>query len=109
MDMITVKRNGIFISFPKFECKNGDVRDNVISGAQVNNAIGPSKRRNVSSKKKPVAYVGVDMGCTPRRTKSVIEMKVNTRKRCMKCGELCWRSDVNYCWDCYKYEMFESR
>ena len=92
MGMVTVKRNGVFISFPEFERKNGDVRDDVISGAR---------------KKKTVAYFNVNAGCIPQKPKSVI--KVNTGKRCMRCGEACWRSDVNYCWDCYKYEKFESR
>lgn len=32
-----------------------------------------------------------------------------TKKGCIRCGCDCWRSDVNYCWDCYKYEKFESR
>lgn len=32
-----------------------------------------------------------------------------SKKKCMKCGDSCWRSDVSYCWDCYKYERFESR
>lgn len=107
MGMVTVKRNGVFISFPEFERKNGDVRDDVISGARVNKSINSSKRRNVPSKKKTVAYFNVNAGCIPQKPKSVI--KVNTGKRCMRCGEACWRSDVNYCWDCYKYEKFESR
>lgn len=28
---------------------------------------------------------------------------------CMSCGCPCWRSDVRYCWDCYKYQMYESK
>lgn len=31
------------------------------------------------------------------------------KKKCRKCECDCWRSDVSYCWDCYKYEMYESR
>lgn len=34
---------------------------------------------------------------------------VEKRKKCMRCGADSWRSDVQYCWDCYKYEKFESR
>lgn len=83
------------------------MRDDVISGARVNKSINSSKRRNVPRKKKTVAYFNVNAGCMPQKPKSVI--KVNTGKRCMRCGEVCWRSDVNYCWDCYKYEKFESR
>lgn len=30
-------------------------------------------------------------------------------KGCMSCGCPCWRSDVRYCWDCYKYQYFESK
>ena len=61
----------------------------------------------VPNKQKKVAYINVNVGRVPQRPKSVI--KINTGKRCMRCGEACWRSDVNYCWDCYKYEKFESR
>lgn len=35
--------------------------------------------------------------------------KSESGRKCIKCGCDCWRSDVNYCWDCYKYEMYESR
>ena len=106
MDMVTVKRNGVFISFPEFECKNGDVRDDIISGARVSRSMRTSKR-SVPNKQKKVAYINVNVGRVPQRPKNVI--KINTGKRCMRCGEACWRSDVNYCWDCYKYEKFESR
>ena len=101
-------RNGVFISFPEFECKNGDVRNDIISGARVSRSMRTSKR-SVPNKQKKVAYinVNVNVGRVPQRPKSVI--KINTGKRCMRCGEACWRSDVNYCWDCYKYEKFESR
>lgn len=113
MDMVTIKRNGVFISFPKFECKNGKVRDDVISGSRVNKTISPSKGRNVPSKKRTFAHINVNAGIIPQRQKSVmnsvIEMNVNTGKHCMRCGASCWRSDVNYYWDCYKYEKFESR
>ena len=112
MDMVTVKRNGVFISFPKFERINGDVRDDVIAGTRVKNTINLS-RRNVPSKKNAIAYLNINVGCIPQRRKSVmksvIEIKANTGKLCMRCGESCWRSDVNYCWDCYKYEKFESK
>jgi len=50
--MVTVKRNGVFISFPEFERKNGDVRDDVISGARVNKSINldiPMRRSRLSS------------------------------------------------------------
>ncbi|MEZ3422816.1 MAG: hypothetical protein K1W39_03775 [Lachnospiraceae bacterium] len=76
MDMVTVKRDGVFISFSEFERKNGDVRDDVILGARVNKSINSCKRRNVPSKKK-----------TAQKPKSVI--KVNTGKRCMRCGKAC--------------------
>ncbi|WP_155828065.1 hypothetical protein [Butyrivibrio sp. VCB2006] len=29
--------------------------------------------------------------------------------RCMSCGGRCWRSDVWYCWECYKYQYYESK
>ena len=113
MDMETVKRNGVFISFPEFEREDGEVRDDVIFGSRVSKVISPSKRRNVSVKKRTVAHINVNAGIMLQKQKSVmksvIEIKLNTGKHCMRCGALCWRSDVNYCWDCYKYEKFESR
>lgn len=106
MDMVTVKRNGVFISFPEFERKTGEVRDDVISGSRVSVGISPSKRRTV-------AHINVNVETMSQRQKSVmksiIERKVNIGKYCMRCGASCWRSDVNYCWDCYKYERFESK
>ena len=35
--------------------------------------------------------------------------KGNSAPKCRSCGCPCWRSDVLYCWDCYKYQYFESR
>ena len=35
--------------------------------------------------------------------------KITPKKSCWSCGRECWRDDVHYCWDCYKYQMFESR
>lgn len=110
--MVTVKRNGIFISFPELKRKNGDVRDDIITGVRVKNTITPSKRRNVLSKKRASVF-NSNVASVPQSQKSimksVIEINANTGKLCMRCGASCWRSDVNYCWDCYKYEKFESR
>lgn len=39
----------------------------------------------------------------------VIKPVSRERKECMSCGCPCWRSDVSYCWDCYKYQYFESK
>ncbi len=33
----------------------------------------------------------------------------SNRRKCMMCNAACWRSDVYYCWECYKYQMYESR
>ncbi|SCY77373.1 hypothetical protein SAMN02910292_02871 [Lachnospiraceae bacterium XBB2008] len=30
-------------------------------------------------------------------------------RTCLHCNDPCWRADVNYCWECYKYQKFESR
>ena len=30
-------------------------------------------------------------------------------KTCVRCGDKCWISKVDYCWECYKYEKYESR
>lgn len=35
--------------------------------------------------------------------------KSESGRTCIKCGCSCWRNDVDYCWECYKYEMYEAR
>lgn len=89
MDTMTIKRNGIYIIFP----------------ARVD---APIKERKTSERKTNVHPV------IPMQKKRNNQPKRYTEKRvlgktCMHCGDPVWRSDVNYCWDCYKYERFESR
>lgn len=60
MDMVTVKRNGVFISFPEFECKNGDVRNDIISGARVSRSMRTSKR-SVPNKRKLLILMSMSM------------------------------------------------
>ena len=46
-----------------------------------------------------------------KTTKIVAKKTANSsdKKTCWKCGCPCWRNDVEYCWDCYKYEYYESK
>ncbi|MCQ2495995.1 MAG: hypothetical protein MJ131_05330 [Lachnospiraceae bacterium] len=51
---------------------------------------------------------------TVNRSKNVfvdLKKKQNGKdeKKCICCGDNCWRSDVIYCWDCYKYQNYESK
>lgn len=50
---------------------------------------------------------GINM--TRKNVKVVISKQQSAKKRCISCGWPCWRSDVSYCWDCYKYQYFESK
>ena len=103
--MVTVKRNGVFISFPQLITKNQETRDNVIAGTLV---ITPAKEKIEPQKVKPnKARITVNTGYVQQKARSIIKFK--TGRKCMRCGEACWRTDVNYCWDCYKYENFESK
>lgn len=105
MEMVTVKRNGVFISFPQLITKNQETRDNIIAGTLV---MAPAKEKKPSQIVKPSkARTTVNTGYDQQKVRSII--KIRTGRKCMRCGEECWRSDVNYCWDCYKYENFESK
>ena len=44
--------------------------------------------------------------CRPCKKKITAEQ---TGKRCWRCGDPVWRSDLIYCWECYKYEKYESK
>ena len=43
------------------------------------------------------------------KMKSVFRVCCIKSEKCWRCNAPVWRDDVNYCWECYKYEMFESR
>ncbi len=80
----TIKRNGVYIILPEVKlCTNNDILEQKkIDNNKVRQSIAIKSRQVVAERK---------IGC------------------CIRCGDACWRSDVNYCWDCYKYEHYESR
>ncbi|WP_155834105.1 hypothetical protein [Butyrivibrio sp. VCD2006] len=43
------------------------------------------------------------------RKKSNVNGRRSAGDRCMSCGAPCWRCDVWYCWECYKYQYYESK
>ena len=89
METITIKRNGVYIIFP--------VR-----------VEEPLKEQQIPERKKNIQPV-ITM---PKKRKIKPKLHIEKHiegKKCMHCGEPVWRSDVNYCWDCYKYERFESK
>lgn len=89
METMTIKRNGVYIVFP----------------ARVN---GPFKEEKTSTRKKTVKPV---IPMRKKKNKQPLQHieKHSVKKKCIHCGDPVWRSDVNYCWDCYKYERFESK
>lgn len=93
MGVTTIKRNGVFIIFPTRE--NAPIKEKT-PASTIHPTLPPHKKQKV---RKPEL-----------RRHSVIRKKTQAKgNRCWRCGEPVWRSDVNYCWDCYKYENFESR
>lgn len=87
METMTIKRNGVYIIFPARENAPIKKDNNVKKRAHVN-PIVPSRKKQVRPYIKPAKNIG---------------------KKCIHCGDSVWRSDVSYCWDCYKYEHFESK
>lgn len=96
MKTTTVKRNGVFIIFPTSD-------HSPIKGEQTECTVQPIK---YASRVKGNNNKRMNPGHTPIRA---VSPHPYTGKKCWRCGEPVWRSDVNYCWDCYKYENFESR
>ncbi len=80
METVSFVRNGVRITMP--------VVKKTAASVQQKRAIKQSALRN------------------ERRSRVKI---VPVNRRCMHCGEEIWRSDVYYCWECYKYEKYESR
>ena len=90
MEMMTIKRNGIYIIFP----------------ARVDAPIKEHKILEIKRNIQPV--IPLKKNKIRQQPKKPIEKHV-VGKKCIHCGDPVWRSDVNYCWDCYKYERFESK
>ena len=101
MNITTVKRNGIFIIFPS--------RDEApIKGEKL---ISVEERKNIKIEIK--AEIPIQIVNRPKRI--VVEKRCNSnrenvvaRKKCIWCGESVFHNS-QYCWDCYKYEHFESK
>lgn len=89
METMTIKRNGIYIIFP----------------ARVD---APIKERKSPERKKNTQSVMLMQKKRNNQPKCYVDKHI-VGKKCMHCGDPVWRSDVNYCWDCYKYERFESK
>ena len=91
--MVTVKRNGVYIVFPSKS--KPPIKGGVFP---VNTSITPKKLRTDTEQK------SMGWNCFP--AKSSIR---KVRKRCMRCGDLNCFYGSSYCWDCYKYEHYESK
>lgn len=89
METMTIKRNGIYIIFP------------ARVDAPIKEQKAPKRKKNTQ----PVIPMQKKRNTQPKR---YVEKRI-VGKKCMHCGDPVWRSDVNYCWDCYKYERFESK
>ena len=86
----TIKRNGVIIIYPD-QVSNEEKMKSHVEVVLPKIVIKPktnSKDKKQNKKIKPT-------GCSIRR--------------CIHCGEAVWRSNVSYCWECYKYENYESR
>lgn len=88
----TIKRNGVFIIFPTKE--NAPIKEKIPSPS-IHPVLKPQVKQRVMR---------------PEQHRHIIRKTPQGNvKKCWRCGDLVWRSDVNYCWDCYKYENFESK
>lgn len=93
MEVTTIRRNGVFIIFPTKE--NAPIKENKPTPV-INPALPLPIRQKIQ---KPEHHRHSVIHKTP-------QIKGNS---CWHCGEPVWRNDVNYCWECYKYENFESK
>ena len=92
MGFTTVKRNGILIVFPSKEHSPIKIKPVTVT------------KPNASNKDRQIATRSAN--CRPCKKKKTAEQ---TGKRCWRCGDPVWRSDLIYCWECYKYEKYESK
>ncbi len=94
MEVTTIKRNGVFIIFPTKE--NAPIKKNDIP-APVIQPVRPLQRKQIIRR-------------PDHHRRNVVQKRLQVNgKKCWRCGEPVWRSDVNYCWECYKYENYESK
>lgn len=91
--MVTVKRNGVYIVFP--QKSKAPIKGEMIEGV----SFGMKK-----AKRPAVALKNMEWNYSMVRA-SVIK----SRKRCMRCGDLDCFYGSAYCWECYKYEHYESK
>ena len=93
MSVTTIKRNGVFIIFPTRE--NVSIKRN--KPIPDTHPVYPSR---IKQRDRRPEYHRNSANC---KSLQVIG------KRCWHCSAPVWRNDVNYCWDCYKYENYESK
>ena len=99
METITVKRNGVYIVFPKKE------------KAPIAGEIVETNRQKLPEIKitvKPSIPPYINRLDRKRAGFCKRQATVLHEKQCVKCGEKVYHNS-SYCWDCYKYEYFESR
>ena len=94
MEVTTIKRNGVFIIFPTR--KNAPIKES----SPTSITIHPTLPSHIKPKVRRPEL---------QRHSGIRKKSQGKGDRCWHCGESVWRSDVNYCWDCYKYEYFESK
>ena len=105
METFKVKINGVYISFPSFTMADGNVKDDVITGTRIVKPVYRDYRKK--SQLRCINRVKLKSKITTLKKDSIVNTGI--KKKCMSCGCPCWRSDVSYCWDCYKYQYFESK
>ncbi|SHK77814.1 hypothetical protein SAMN02745136_03323 [Anaerocolumna jejuensis DSM 15929] len=73
MDMVTVKRNGVYISFPELKNKEGVIREDIIRESRINDKSKPVVK-DISIKKainlivKPISPKSINTGYVSRTT-----------------------------------------
>ena len=102
METMTVKRNGVFIVFPKME--NAPIKGDAFGERRPNvNAVEVSKR------KKQLRSVVTSIKQIVRKKKETRRTKASVKcKKCIWCNEPVFYGSP-YCWEHYKYEHFESK
>ena len=48
------------------------------------------------------------MKTTTQKKEKMRTRNTESESKCIKCNCTCWNNKL-YCWDCYKYQMYESK
>ena len=97
--MVTVKRNSVYIVFP-------EKAKSPIKGEVIENEVKRVSETPKQLNKSQIVKRGISTVRRCVRGKSSI---VKVGKRCMRCGDFNCFYGSSYCWDCYKYEHYESK